>query len=57
MNVLILMIPISFFLSIGFLAIFYWATNDGQFDDLETPSHRIFELDNNNSKGETTNEP
>ena len=41
MNVLILMIPMALVLGFGFVLAFIWATNKGQFDDLETPAHRI----------------
>ncbi|MBK9321525.1 MAG: cbb3-type cytochrome oxidase assembly protein CcoS [Bdellovibrionaceae bacterium] len=46
MNILILMIPMAFALGLGFVAAFMWAASKGQFDDLETPAHRILE-DNN----------
>lgn len=46
MNILILMIPMAFVLGLGFVAAFMWAASKGQFDDLETPAHRILE-DNN----------
>lgn len=45
MNVLILMIPIALLLGFGFVAAFLWAANNGQFDDTETPAHRILEKD------------
>jgi len=35
------MIPVTLLLVIGFVVAFLWATRDGQFDDLETPAHRI----------------
>lgn len=41
MNVLILMIPMALILGFGFVMAFIWATGKGQFDDLETPAHRI----------------
>jgi cbb3-type cytochrome oxidase maturation protein len=41
MNILFLMIPLALFLGIGFVSAFLWATSHGQFDDLETPAHRI----------------
>jgi len=46
-NALIFMIPISLLLSIFFLIVFFWATSQGQFDDLETPSLRIIDQENN----------
>ncbi len=41
MNILVMMIPMALLLGVGFVAAFIWATKDGQFDDTETPSHRI----------------
>lgn len=41
MNVLILMIPMALLLGAGFVSAFLWATAKGQFDDLETPAHRM----------------
>ncbi|MFP5519722.1 MAG: cbb3-type cytochrome oxidase assembly protein CcoS [Bdellovibrionia bacterium] len=41
MNILVLMIPMALLLGFGFVMAFMWATNKGQFDDLETPAHRI----------------
>ncbi len=49
MNILVLMIPMALLLGIGFIAAFLWATSKGQFDDLETPAHRIL-LDNERKK-------
>ncbi|MBX2994948.1 MAG: cbb3-type cytochrome oxidase assembly protein CcoS [Bdellovibrionaceae bacterium] len=41
MSVLILMIPMALLMGLGFLAAFLYGVNDGQFDDVETPAHRI----------------
>lgn len=49
MNVLILMIPMALLLGLGFVGAFLWATSKGQFDDLETPAHRIL-LDEENER-------
>lgn len=46
MNILILMIPMALVLGLGFVIAFLWATSKGQFDDLETPAHRILKDDN-----------
>ncbi len=43
MNILILMIPISLLLGLGFLLAFIWSVNSGQLDDTETPAYRILE--------------
>lgn len=41
MNILVLMIPVALILGGGFVAAFFWAANNGQFDDLDTPAYRI----------------
>lgn len=46
MNILTIMIPMALLLGIGFVAAFFWATSKGQFDDVETPAHRILNDDN-----------
>lgn len=46
MNILILMIPMALLLGVGFVAAFLYASSKGQFDDLDTPAHRILNDDN-----------
>lgn len=41
MKVIYLMLPIALALGFGFVAAFIWITLRGQYDDLETPAHRI----------------
>jgi cbb3-type cytochrome oxidase maturation protein len=41
MNVVIILIPVGLLVAGAFLSAFIWALNSGQFDDLETPAHRI----------------
>lgn len=41
MNILLLIIPISLALALGFLGAFMWAVKSGQYDDTKTPSVRI----------------
>jgi cbb3-type cytochrome oxidase maturation protein len=41
MWVLMVLIPCSVLLSLGFVVAFVWATKRGQFDDLDTPPKRI----------------
>ena len=36
-----LLLPAALIFGIGFLFAFIWAAKKGQFDDLETPKHRI----------------
>lgn len=43
MNILFLMIPITLLLSAGFIGAFIWVVQAGQYDDIETPAHRILE--------------
>ena len=38
MNVLLVMIPLSFVLLIGAVIAFFWAVNHDQFDDMDTPA-------------------
>jgi cbb3-type cytochrome oxidase maturation protein len=38
MNVLLVMIPLSFVLLVGAVVAFFWAVNHDQFDDLDTPA-------------------
>ncbi len=41
MNILFLLIGVSLFAALIFLALFIWAVRSGQFDDNYTPSVRI----------------
>ena len=41
MNIFYLLIGVSLFAALVFLAAFIWAVRNGQFDDNETPSRRI----------------
>lgn len=41
MKIVYLMLPIALLLGFGFLVAFIWITLKGQYDDLETPAHRI----------------
>lgn len=56
MSVILLMIPISLLLSLGFLVAFIWSAKKGQFDHIDLEGHRILNEENrqvsqlNNSK-------
>jgi len=52
MEVIVVLIPFALCLGIAFLGLFIWATKNGQFDDLDTPSKRILfeENDTNNNE-------
>ena len=41
MNIFYLLIGVSLFAALIFLAAFIWAVRNGQFDDQETPARRI----------------
>ncbi len=41
MEVLILFVPLAIMVSAMFLLAFLWASRSGQFEDLETPAHRV----------------
>lgn len=41
MNILMMMVPISFALGVTFLVLFLVSLNQGQFDDAQTPALRI----------------
>lgn len=41
MEILFLLIPLSILLLVIAIALFVWAVNNGQFDDLDTPAWRI----------------
>lgn len=41
MDILILLIPLSVVIALGFGVAFWWSADDGQFDDLESPGQRI----------------
>jgi len=58
MNIFYLLIGVSLFAALIFLAAFIWAVRDGQFDDNETPPRRILFDDefNENDKIESSKE-
>ena len=41
MNVLYFIIPVSLLFALGIAVVFILATLNGQWDDLDTPAHRI----------------
>lgn len=41
MSVVFVMAPIALVLAAVAVAAFIWAARDGQFDDTETPAHRV----------------
>ena len=51
MTILYMIIPIAFILVSFFVVFFFWAVKTEQFDDLETPAHRML-IDDWNDKPE-----
>jgi cbb3-type cytochrome oxidase maturation protein len=41
MEIIVLLISISVFIALAFLAVFYWNYKSGQYDDTYTPSIRM----------------
>lgn len=41
MDVLFFLVPTAILVAGVFVGLFIWATRKGQFDDLETPAHKI----------------
>ncbi len=41
MEILILLIPLGVLIALGIGAAFWWSAENGQFDDLDSPGHRI----------------
>lgn len=45
MSVLYLMVPMALLLGIGAVIAFIWAARSGQYDDLDSPAHRMLHDD------------
>lgn len=41
MSVVALLLPLALLLGVIFVAAFVWAARGGQYDDLDTPAHRM----------------
>lgn len=52
MEILYLLIPLSLALSVVIVWALIWAVNNGQFDDLEGPAHRILDDSDEQAGGE-----
>lgn len=50
MNIIFLTLGVSLAIAVFFLAAFIWATSKGQYDDLETPGHRMLLDDEDTNK-------
>jgi len=53
MSVIIILISLGLFVSLGFLAAFIWAVKSGQFEDKYTPSIRMLMDDKIEEESET----
>jgi cbb3-type cytochrome oxidase maturation protein len=57
MNILYLLMPLTLVLVTALVAIIIWAVQNGQFDDLNSPAHRILsDHDENSEKGAANGE-
>lgn len=58
MTVLLLLIPVTLALIGLFMGLFIFAARSGQFEDLNTPAHRIFfeDYDKQNKERDLSNE-
>jgi len=56
MNIIFLTLGVSIAIALLFLGAFIWAARKGQYDDLETPGHRMllddYETEKTNNKTE-----
>ncbi len=41
MEIVVILVPLALIIGGGFLALYFWAVNTGQFDDMITPAYRI----------------
>jgi cbb3-type cytochrome oxidase maturation protein len=41
MQVIVILLSVSFLIALGFLIAFLWSVKSGQLDDLFSPAHRI----------------
>jgi cbb3-type cytochrome oxidase maturation protein len=56
MQVLFIILPLALIIAMFFVALFVFAVKRGQFDDLDTPSHRILLNDEDINKKEVVDE-
>ena len=55
MAVIYVLLPVALLLAVGFVALFVWATRNGQFDDVRTPQLRV--LFDDDETGEASHMP
>ena len=56
MSVLYIVVPVALFIVAVAVGAFVWATNRGQFDDLDTPAMRMLHDDEQREMGEGRDE-
>jgi len=49
-TILAILMPLALLLSFSFTAVYFWSVWRGQYDDLETPAHRILLEDEQEGK-------
>lgn len=52
-STILFMVSLALLLSVGFVGSYLWALSRGQFDDLETPAHRMLKEDGVYLKNQT----
>jgi len=66
MSIIFILILISLFIAMAFLAAFFWAVKSGQYEDNHTPGMRILldsdaqvrgQVKKSTNKGQTSNQP
>lgn len=56
MEIIFITIPVTLLFIATGVAIFFWASKGGQFDDLDSPAHRIlFDEEEHNTPSKTEN--
>lgn len=53
MSIVLGMLAVSILLGVLFLLAFLWASRGGQFDDLDSPAHRMLFDDDDEPEGES----
>ncbi len=53
MIVVYVLLPLAVLIALGFVAMFIWATKDGQFDDVRTPQLRVLFDDDSGKETES----
>lgn len=57
MEIIFITVPVTLLFIATGVAIFFWASKGGQFDDLDSPSHRILFDEDEHNRPEKTDSP